>query len=269
MMEQLTKLNTHLCELARQAGEEIMRFYQPGLAITWKKDASPLTAADSASHDFLVESLQSLIPDAPVISEESAELNHEDIAAWRCFWLVDPLDGTKEFLKGTNEFTVNVALIEAGQLILGVVHAPALHLTYYGLRNSGSWRQNGNDHPRAISTRPADSERISVVASKDHAGPLVETMLGRLSKPHLQSMGSSLKFCLVAEGKADLYLRDLPTMEWDTAAAQCVVEAAGGGVYSLDGKRLGYGKTGLRNPAIMTVGDKAYDWAPLIAEPGN
>jgi len=268
-MDRLPRLSREVCDLATRAGEKVMRFYQSGLAITWKKDASPLTAADSASHDFLVKSLPSLIPDAPVISEESAELNGDDIATRRWFWLVDPLDGTKEFLKGTNEFTVNVALIEAGQPILGVVRAPALRLTYHGLRNSGSWRQNGNDQPRAISTRRADSGKMSVVASKDHAGPLVGTMLGRLLNPHLQSMGSSLKFCLVAEGKADLYLRDLPTMEWDTAAAQCVVEAAGGGVYSLDGKRLGYGKAGLKNPAIVTVGDEDYGWAAVIAEPRN
>jgi 3'(2'), 5'-bisphosphate nucleotidase len=269
MMERLATLNSQVCELVRQAGEKIMHFYQPGVAVTWKTDSSPLTAADTASHDFLVKSLPSLIPETPVISEESVELNGDDIAAGRWFWLVDPLDGTKEFLKGTNEFTVNVALIEAGQPILGVVHAPALHLTYHGLRNSGSWRQNGNGHSTAISTRRADSKRMSVVASKDHAGPLVETMLGRLSKPHLQSMESSLKFCLVAEGKADLYLRDLPTMEWDTAAAQCIVEAAGGSVCSLDGKRLVYGKGGLKNPAIMTVGDMDYGWTALIAEPRN
>jgi 3'(2'), 5'-bisphosphate nucleotidase len=110
---------------------------------------------------------------------------------------------------------------------------------------------------------------MTVVASKDHAGPLVETMLGCLSNPHLQSMGSSLKFCLVAEGKADLYLRDLPTMKWNTAAAQCVVEAVGGSVYSLDGKLLVYGKAGLRNPAIITIRDLDYDWAALIAEPRN
>ena len=207
-----------------------MNFYQDGAAVTWKKDASPLTAADNASHDFLMKSLQSLIPGAPVISEESDEAIHDFGGTANWFWLVDPLDGTKEFLKRTNEFTFNVALIESGQPMLGLVHAPALHLTYCGLRNSGCWRKAGDKPPTTISTRRADSSRLSVVASKDHAGPGVEAMLMRISEAYVQSMGSSLKFCLAAEGKADIYLRDLPTMEWHTAAAHCVVEAAGGNI---------------------------------------
>ena len=242
-----------------------MHFYEGGASVTWKSDASPLTSADSASHDFLMEALRALTPGIPVISEESDKVINGVVAADTSFWLVDPLDGTKEFIKGTNEFTVNLALIEAGQPVIGVVHAPALSLTYYGVRNLGSWRQTGDDPPNPISTRRAGSSQLAVVASKDHAGPLVSAMLSRLRNPQLRSMGSSLKFCLVAEGKADLYLRDLPTMEWDTAAAQCVVEAAGGGVYSLDGKPLGYGKGDLRNPAIMTVGDVQYDWLALIS----
>jgi 3'(2'), 5'-bisphosphate nucleotidase len=265
-MERLATLNGQVCELAREAGERIMHFYRGGVAVTWKKDASPLTSADSASHDFLAESLRSLTPEVPIISEESEEAANGFLASSaRLFWLVDPLDGTKEFLKGTNEFTVNVALVEGGRPIFGVVHAPALNLTYYGARNSGSWRKTGNEPATPISTRRPDSSRITVVASKDHAGPLVGTMLSRLTCPQLQSMGSSLKFCLVAEGKADLYLRDLPTMEWDTAAAQCIVEAAGGGVYTLDGKPLRYSKSDLRNPAIMTVGDVQFDWLALIS----
>jgi 3'(2'), 5'-bisphosphate nucleotidase len=262
---ELASLITNVGELARQAGQKIMSFYQPGVAVERKKDESPLTAADRASHDFLAKSLERLSPDVPVISEESDEGTGDVIAAAECFWLVDPLDGTKEFIKGTNEFTVNIALIEAGRPLLGVVHAPALNLTFSALRTSGAWRQNGSEPPTAILARKADAARMSIVASKDHAGPLVETMRSRLPNPQLQSMGSSLKFCLVAEGKADLYLRDLPTMEWDTAAAQCVVEAAGGGVYLLDGKPLVYGKPGLKNGAIMTVGDVQYDWSRLVA----
>jgi len=246
-----------------------MHFYEEGAEVTWKEDASPLTSADSASHDFLVESVRSLTPEVPIISEESEEAAEGLMDHAKLFWLVDPLDGTKEFLKGTNEFTVNVALMQSGLPVLGVVHAPALSLTYYGMRNFGSWRQDGDEPPIPISTRRADCSELVVVASKDHAGPLVSAMLARLSNPQLQSIGSSLKFCLVAEGKADLYLRDLPTMEWDTAATQCIVEAAGGGVYSLDGEPLCYGKPGLKNPAIMTIGDGDYDWAALIGEPKN
>ncbi len=264
-MERLEILNARVCELAREAGAKILRYYGPGAAVTLKKDASPLTIADRASHDFLVESLKPLIRDASVISEESEEATNGTIDSTNTSWLVDPLDGTKEFLKGTDEFTVNIALMKEGLPVLGVVHAPALGLTYYGVRNLGSWRQVGDEPAIPISTRRPESSRLAVVASKDHAGPLVSAMLARLTEPQLQSMGSSLKFCLVAEGKADIYLRDLPTMEWDTAAAQCVVEAAGGAIYTLDGEPLRYGKPGLKNPAIMTVGDIQFDWQRLIS----
>ena len=264
-MEELTELVSHVCDLATHAGEKVMRFYCNAGDVTFKADASPLTAADKASHAFLMKSLQELLPHAPVVSEESDEATDSAIDHARLFWLVDPLDGTKEFLKKTNEFTVNIALMKERLPLIGVVHAPALNLTYYGGREIGAWRQTGDDPPTPITTRRAGSSQLGVVASKDHAGPLVSAMLTRLMNPQLRSMGSSLKFCLVAEGKADLYLRDLPTMEWDTAAAQCIVEAAGGAVYSLDGESLRYGKPGLKNPAIMTVGDSRFEWRPLIS----
>jgi len=254
--------------LAQEAGRRIMGFYGGNGGVVLKKDASPLTAADAASHEFLVEHLTGLIAGTPVVSEESEESQAHAVDGKGRYWLIDPLDGTKEFIKATNEFTVNVALMEGGHPVLGVVHAPALELTYYGLRDSGAWRQINGQPPVPISTRRADAARLSVVASKDHAGPLVQAMLGRMAQPTLQSMGSSLKFCLVAEGKADVYLRDLPTMEWDTAAAQCVVESAGGSVCSLDGRPLGYGKPDLRNPAIITIGDARLDWAALLQDGG-
>jgi 3'(2'), 5'-bisphosphate nucleotidase len=256
----LRQVATAVCE----AGHKIMHFYRSDIDVTFKENNSPLTAADRASHCFLLEALRDVTPGIDVVSEESVEDYCGSFVASQFWWLVDPLDGTKEFIKGTNEFTVNVALIESGQPVLRVVHAPALDLTYHALQNGGAWRQAGDEPPRRISTGPADSSQLRVVASKDHVGPEVSAMLSRLTNPELQSMGSSLKFCLVAEGKADLYLRDLPTMEWDTAAAQCIVEAAGGGVYSLDGETLRYGKPGLKNPAIMTVGDARFDWRRLI-----
>jgi 3'(2'), 5'-bisphosphate nucleotidase len=264
-MKHLTELACQLCDLATQAGEKIMRFYGNNADITLKADASPLTAADEASHEFLVKSLQRLLPGAPVVSEESSEPGEYSIDRSKLFWLVDPLDGTKEFIRKTDEFTVNIALMKECLPVLGVVHAPALNLTYYGGRGFGAWRQAADQQPTPISTRAAGSAQLAVVASKDHAGPLVSALLGRLTNPQLRSMGSSLKFCLVAEGTADIYLRDLPTMEWDTAAAQCIVETAGGGVYSLNDEPLRYGKPGLKNPAIMTVGDTRFDWRPLIS----
>jgi 3'(2'), 5'-bisphosphate nucleotidase len=179
---------------------------------------------------------------------------------------VDPLDGTKEFLKGSGEFTVNVALIEAGMTVLGCVYAPVLKLTYYAERGLGAFKQVAGEEPLAVRARAQkpDPRQLVVVASKDHAGPKVAAMMTRLPGAALTNMGSSLKFCLVAEGKADFYLRDLPTMEWDTAAAQCVVEAAGGGVFDLSGLPLVYGKPDRRNPPLMTVGDPTAVWKRYV-----
>ena len=265
-MESLTELVCQVCDLATQAGEKIMSFYGNGADVRFKADASPLTAADKESHKFLTKVLQELMPAASIVSEECEGATSRSIDYSTLFWLVDPLDGTKEFVKRTNEFTVNIALMKDLLPMLGVVHAPALNLTYYGGYELGAWRQKSGEPPMPICTRKADTSQFAVVASKDHAGPLVSAMLARLNHPELRSMGSSLKFCLVAEGKADIYLRDLPTMEWDTAAAQCIVKAAGGGVYSLNGEPLRYGKPDLKNPAIMTVGDTSFDWGSLVSD---
>ena len=265
-MDRLARLNLVVCELARQASEKIMCFYRNGAAVTWKTDASPLTAADQASHDFLVNSLQSLMPEATVISEErrkqsTAPSKMGGYSGWWIRWM-----GPRSFLKvQTNLRSMLLSWRPDYRCWALSAHRHSI-LPIYGGRNFGSWRQVDGERPTPISTRRADSSELSLVASKDHAGPLVSAMLARLTHPQLQSMGSSLKFCLVAEGKADIYLRDLPTMEWDTAAAQCIVEAAGGGVYSLDGETLRYGKPGLKNPAIMTVGDTRLDWRRLIAQ---
>jgi len=251
-----------ICSLAQRAGVEAMRFYNDRNTVTLKQDSSPLTDADRASHELIVNALPRLQPGVPVISEESKDATLAPNTLR--FWLVDPLDGTKEFLKGTGEFTVNIALIEHGRPILGVVHAPAIGLTYYAALDSGAFRQKAGQAAVPIQSQRYNSACPRVVASKDHAGPLVQTMLSQLSNAELKSMGSSLKFCLVASGDADIYLRDVPTMEWDTAAAQCVVEAAGARLLSLEGEPLRYGKPGLKNPSLMTIGDPALAWQKLI-----
>jgi len=252
--------------LAEKAGQRAMRFYKEIGAITLKQDSSPLTDADRASHQFLIESLPQLVPGVPVISEESSDPTTTLRDATERFWLVDPLDGTKEFLKGTGEFTVNIALVEHGRPVAGVVHAPALGLSYLADLENGAFRKNLNGSPVAIHIQRANRDALKVVASKDHAGPLVQKMLAQLPNAELKSMGSSLKFCLVAEGSADIYLRDVPTMEWDTAAAQCIVEAAGCQILTLDGQPLRYGKSSLKNPSIVTVGDPGLDWKAFIGE---
>jgi 3'(2'), 5'-bisphosphate nucleotidase len=252
-----------LCRIANAAGEVVLWHYRQPANVTLKADCSPVSDADRASHDFLVGALREFAPDIPVISEEATEWPAHDLAAEQ-YWLVDPLDGTKEFLRGTDEFTVNIALVAAGRPLIGVVVAPALQLTYCAARGSGAWCRQGNQAARRIFTRQPDPHRLAVVASKHHAGPLVAKLLAAVPGAELKSMGSSLKFCLIAEAKADLYLRDVPTMEWDTAAAQCVVEAAGGAILDLAGQPLTYGKPTLRNPSLMTVGDPSFAWQPLL-----
>lgn len=251
--------------LAQRAGEAILQVYGRGNGdpdVTWKEDRTPLTQADQASHRVILDGLRELTPEIPVISEEGDPGEWDDISGDALHWMVDPLDGTKEFLKRTGEFTVNIALIRDGSPVAGVVHAPVLERCWIGgvdgaeVRGAGGWER--------LKVRPATPERLRVVASRDHAGPRVTALLASLSGAQTLSMGSSLKFCLIAEGRADLYLRDGPTMEWDTGAAQAVLEAAGGGVYTLDGRPLEYGKKDRRNPHFVAVGDLALDWRAIM-----
>jgi 3'(2'), 5'-bisphosphate nucleotidase len=248
----------------REAGIEILRFYGSESQVSYKEDKSPLTAADRASHDLLVRALEGQTPTIAVVSEESASETTIEPGQADNYWLVDPLDGTKEFLKQSGDFTVNVALIQGGQPVLGVVYVPAKEVAYFAERGSGAWRQTDNAKAVQIRTRPHSRETTRIVASKDHAGPEVEALLRRVPDAVVTSIGSSLKFCLIAEGEADFYPRFVPTMEWDTAAAHCVVENAGGSVQTLDGNMLRYGKPMWKNPSIVTVGDPAFRWRELI-----
>ena len=250
--------------LATEAGERILDHYEKPSPVDYKADDSPLTVADRASHDYLAAALRALTPDVPVLSEEDDPGDYAARRGWGRFWLVDPLDGTKEFVKKTGEFTVNVALIEGEEPVLGVVHVPVKGVTYSAAEGAGAFKQEGDAAPTPIRVRACDPRKLTVVASRDHAGPEVAAILERMDAEGVEvssaSMGSSLKFCLVAEGKADLYPRTVPTFEWDTAAAQCVVEQAGGRLTTLDGERLRYNKEDIRNPSIMTAGDAALDW---------
>ncbi|ROR29556.1 3'(2'),5'-bisphosphate nucleotidase CysQ [Inmirania thermothiophila] len=251
--------------LAREAGRRILEVYATDFAVAHKDDRSPLTEADMASHRTLVEGLRRLTPEIPVLSEESASVPFHERARWTRFWLVDPLDGTKEFVKRNGEFTVNVALVEGHAPVLGVVHAPVLDRTYLGARGLGAFRLEGGRGRRPIRVRCPAAEPPAVAGSRSHATPELAAYLERLGPHELRSIGSSLKFCLVAEGSADLYPRLGPTSEWDTAAAQAVVEAAGGHVVDTGGRPLRY-NTGdsLLNPHFLVYGDPARDWlAPL------
>ena len=251
-------------DICAKAGEAIMKTYAGPAQIESKEDNSPLTQADRAAHECIVTALTKLTPDIPVLSEESEGINTEERMTWKRFWLVDPLDGTKEFIKKTGQFTVNIALIENGETSLGVVLAPASSLEYFAIRNEGAFKREGKLNPIRIHVSDFDKNKLRIVASRDHAGPKIEAMLQKLPTAKLVSMGSSLKFCLVAEGKADLYPRFVPTMEWDTGAAQCILEEAGGSVCTLDGYRLRYGKEDLRNQSIIGAGHPTIDWKSLM-----
>ncbi len=246
--------------IARDAGLEILKYYDGDAGVELKADESPLTLADLASHRFICAKLRELDEAIPVLSEESGKDEALDRKSWSRFWLVDPLDGTKEFIKKSGEFTVNIALVENGESVLGVVHAPVLQTTWFGEKGKGAWKQVEDAEAETLTVARPDAAKLGIVASRDHAGPMVAELLERFPGSETKSMGSSLKFCLVAEGKADIYLRDVPTMEWDTGAAQCVVEAAGGVVRTLEGDRLTYNKDDLRNPLLVTLGDKDFNW---------
>jgi 3'(2'), 5'-bisphosphate nucleotidase len=254
--------------IAEDAGRCILQVYErPDFDVTAKGDGSPLTAADRLAHDLITRRLAELSPVLSVLSEESVEGEAEGRATWSRFWLVDPLDGTKEFLKRNGEFTVNIALVDGGRPVLGVVYVPVTGTAYLAESEKGAWKQHGGDR-RTISTRPYQGGRATVVASRSHSGPAVERFLERLAAREggyeTASMGSSLKLCLVAEGAADVYPRLGPTSEWDTAAAQCVVEAAGGAVTDPEGARLRYNKPDILNPWFLVSGDPSYDWRAFL-----
>ncbi len=238
--------------LAREAASATMAYYDRAVpaAVRQKADASPVTLADEAAHRILVEGLLELEPDTPVISEEGEAPVFEGRRMWRRFWLVDPLDGTKEFIKRRAEFTVNVALIEDGEPVLGVVLAPALDLLYWAVKGRGSWRQEKGGTPERIySSPPLPGEPLTVVESLSHPAPELEEYLRNLPVARRVKAGSSLKFCWVADGRADIYPRLGPTMEWDVAAGDCIYRQSG-----RNGERsspLTYNKPELRNPSFV------------------
>jgi 3'(2'), 5'-bisphosphate nucleotidase len=221
---------------------------------TSKADNSPLTLADLASHKTIVEGLSKLEPHYPILSEEAADISYAERSQWKRYWLVDPLDGTKEFLKRNGEFTVNIALVELGVPILGVVYAPVLDVCYYAARGVGAFveRENGAARPiRAVAHD--DDMAIKVVASRSHSDERTTALLNKLGKHECISMGSSLKLCLVAEAAAHFYPRLGPTMEWDTAAAHAVVNEAGGIVCDTSEIALRYNKEDMHNPEFMVL----------------
>jgi 3'(2'), 5'-bisphosphate nucleotidase len=246
------KLRSAVVDIAREAGRATMTYYDDLAAaeVREKDDRSPVTLADEVAHGILVDGLRRLDPTTPVVSEEAAAASFETRRGWRRFWLVDPLDGTKEFIKRRAEFTVNVALIEDGEPVLGVVLAPALELLYWAVKGGGAWREDrGRPAERIYSSVPAPGTPLTVVESLSHPSPELEEYLQTIPVARRVKAGSSLKFCWVAEGRADVYPRLGPTMEWDVAAGDCVYRQSG-----REGERpspLTYNKPDLRNSSFI------------------
>jgi len=259
------ELLSNVIAVSEKAGKAIMDIYsQHDSGITYKNDNSPLTLADMAAHKLILDQLKMITPQIPALSEESKNISYDERKTWKTFWLVDPLDGTKEFIKGNGEFTVNIALIDRGAVILGVVHAPALEITYFAAKGKGAFKKVNNGGMKTFDIHVLDyqsqSEKLKIVCSRSHGSEMLERLLKNIGNADYVSMGSSLKLCLIAEGKAHLYPRLGPTMEWDTAAAQCIVESAGGAITDLNKNALRYNKPNLLNPYFMAYGAPSFPW---------
>lgn len=253
--------------IAAAAAGEILKVYNTDFDIERKDDKSPLTLADLASHHLICDQLRQLTPDLPVLSEESATTSYSVRQQWQSYWLVDPLDGTREFIKRNGEFTVNIALVQQHEPVLGVIHVPVTGTCYFACRGHGAYRHDTGKEPVRIKTRPADSRSMAVAGSRSHGSRKQQAFIEKLGDVETYAIGSSLKFCLVAEGRADIYPRFGPTSEWDTAAAQCIVEEAGGIVTDENLQPLRYNtRESLLNPHFLVIADPSYDWLSIIRD---
>ncbi len=263
MIENLQTLMLSARDIAEQAGEKIMHVYQQDFDVIRKTDKSPLTEADIAAHRHIIERLSELA-DYPVLSEESAKLPFTERSSWQTYWLIDPLDGTKQFVQRTDEFCVCIALIHQNQAVLGVIHLPVSKENYFACQGYGAYKQRQGQAARKIQTRKLGSPCIAAV-SRSHKGDATNEMLDKIGECELKVAGSAIKACWVAEGKADIYPRLWLTSEWDTAAAQCIVEEAGGLLTTLDLQPMRYNtKDDLLNPYFLVFGDKSIDWSQYL-----
>jgi len=265
MDNKVCTLTSQVIEISKLAGEKILNVYATDFDVEHKDDRSPLTAADMAAHDVIENGLGELTPTIPVFTEESAKIPFEERSKWNRYWLVDPLDGTREFVKRNGEFTVNIALIDNHKPVLGVVYVPVTGICYYGCAGQGAFKMANGKSPDRIQTRKWKEGRTVVAGSRSHRGDSLEAFLANLGDYEILSMGSSLKTCLVAEGAADVYPRLGPTSEWDTAAAQCIIEEAGGCLTDTKMQPLRYNtKESLLNPHFFAYGDPTKDWSKYL-----
>jgi 3'(2'), 5'-bisphosphate nucleotidase len=262
----LQELVEPVVQIAADAGESILEVYETAFDVSAKEDDSPLTKADMASHHVTVERLAELTPGVPILSEEGGLPDFDVRRRWERYWLIDPLDGTREFVKRNGEFTVNIAMIEGHRPVLGVVHVPVMGRTYVGCAGHSAELRSADGSRKTIAVAIESASPVRVVGSRSHRGSSLDAFLEKLGEVEMVPMGSSLKFCLVAEGAADVYPRLGPTSEWDTAAAQAVLEQAGGSVLRLDGRPLSYNeKPDIVNPHFMALGPMDYDWLGIAS----
>ncbi|MBD3669951.1 MAG: 3'(2'),5'-bisphosphate nucleotidase CysQ [Gammaproteobacteria bacterium] len=267
----LGELLDQVTQITKAAGRAILDVYKGEFHVDYKEDASPVTLADTRAHEIIVKALRGLETNYPIVSEEGGIPPLEQRQHWIRYWLVDPLDGTREFINRNGEFTVNIALVDGHQVILGVVYAPWLDVTYCAARGLGAFKNEGVQERKAIQVaRHGVAESWRVVVSRSHMSKQTERFIQALGDVECLSLGSSLKLCLVAEGRAHLYPRLAPTFEWDTAAAQCVVEQAGGEVLSLDLSPLRYNaRDTLQTPGFVACGEVGNDWRGHLKEFGS
>lgn len=267
---ELEEYATAAALISRKAGGRILEIYDRGFDVETKQDGSPVTTADHLSHAMIIGELGKLTPAIPILSEESSEEVAEQRRSWRTYWLVDPLDGTKEFIHRRGDFTVNIALMQDGQPVVGVVYTPVQSLLHWAWLGGAAFRQAGSEQARAIqATCYAGGEPV-VVASRSHGRGNLEKFLASIERDRggyeLVSMGSALKICIVAEGRADVYPRLGPTSEWDTAAAHCVLAVAGGRITDCRGEPLLYNKDSLLNPWFIATGSGDENWLKHLAD---
>ena len=263
----LTDLIEPVEALCRDAGAAILDVYESDFDVQEKDDQSPLTRADLAAHRILSDGLNALSPELPLISEEGGLPTFEERGAWPRYWLIDPLDGTREFVNRNGEFTVNVALIDDHRPVFGAVYVPVTGVGYIGCKDHGAERRNADGSRERLAVAVESRSPVRVVGSRSHRGESLNGFLEQIGEHEMLPVGSSLKFCQVAEGTADVYPRLGPTSEWDTAAAQAVVEQAGGRVVEVSGEPLLYNrKADILNPFFLVIGPDDHDWVGIAQE---
>ena len=262
--KELTSLVQETNQIAREAGKMIRNYFNSSYEVEFKNDKSPVTTADIAANNHIEQQLSKLTPDIPRISEESENTSYEVRKHWDGFWLIDPLDGTREFVNKRPDFTVNIALIYQQHPILGCIYLPMADQLYFAHNKDHAYRQDQNTSPFKINVSAKQKNIPRICGSRSHAGKSMQRFLNTVGEHQLIAKGSSIKSCLVADGSADVYPRFGPTWEWDTAAAQCILEQAGGHMTNLEMNSLQYNKESLLNPSFIAFANQHHAWAETL-----